>query len=158
VLTSVTILLQGTSVAAGVILSRSAVRWAAGSYAETTYYAARGSGFVLAAGMVFVLTTIHDHARIRIAAASAGAIEAFVWGLRFVIRHRTRTLSLTLLLLATGVAVWGAYQVAAARIPITSRPGLSVSLLWGEAFLFVRMLVRVWVYSATRDLQRRMTY
>jgi hypothetical protein len=151
-------LLQGASVAGGVILSRSAVRWAASNYAETTHYAALGSGIMLSGGLLFVLTTVHDHARIRIAAVGTGAIEAFGWSLRFVSRHVAKTLSLTLLLLATGVVVWFAYQVVAARIPVTSRAGLAVSILWGEGFVFVRMLVRVGAYASTRDLQRQATY
>ena len=157
-LAGLTLVLQGASVAAGLVLSRSAVRWTAGSSAAMTYYAAVASGVVVAAALVFGLTTVHDHARIRLAADGSGAIGAFIWSLRFVGRHVAATLSLALLLLVTGVIVWGAYQVFAGWIPVTSRAGLLLSLVWGEALLFVRMLVRVWGFAATRDLQRRMPY
>jgi len=157
-LAGLTLVLQGASVAAGLVLSRSAVRWTAGSSAAMTYYAAVASGVVVAAALVFGLTTVHDHARIRLAADGNGAIGAFIWSLRFVGRHVAATLSLALLLLVTGVIVWGAYQVFAGWIPVTSRAGLLLSLVWGEALLFVRMLVRVWGFAATRDLQRRMPY
>jgi hypothetical protein len=155
-LSLVMLLLQGTSAATGFVFSRAVLRWTASSSAEMMYYAAVGSGVLLAAAAVFWLTTVHDHARIRIAAAGAGTIGALVWSVRFVSRHRARTLSLAVLMLATGVTVWMAYQVVAAWIPVTSRAGLLVSLLWGEAFLLARMLVRVWGGAAARELQRRM--
>ena len=103
-------------------------------------------------GVTF-LVAVHDHARIRAVRAGDGAFAAYRWALAFVLRGGERAFPLALLLQVSSVALWAAYQVVGFSFPMTALLGLTGSLLWGAAFLWLRVWVRAWFFAAQTDLQ-----
>jgi hypothetical protein len=99
-------------------------------------------------GMV-VLVAVHDHARLRAGLAGQGALRAYGWALRFVLRGGERAVPLALLLQASALGLFAVGEAAAMA------PGLdfTAALLLGEGFLLARSGLRVWFYTAQRRLQ-----
>jgi hypothetical protein len=149
----ITMLLDAASITAAVLISRGLTRWTAESAAELTYYWCVAAGASVGAALLLVLTTVHDHARIRCARADIGAARAYMWAFGFVCRREARAAPLAMLLLATGFAVWVVYQTVGMLIVPASAFGLTLSLLWGEMLLLGRMLLRVWFFAAETALQ-----
>ena len=108
-----------------------------------------------AAGLVLIVTTAHDHARIHSAATDAGAGEALRWALHFVTRGDRRALPLAGVLAATGGLAWLVYQAAGTLLSTAWVPGLVLSLVWGQGLLLFRMFLRVWRFAAQLELQNR---
>jgi hypothetical protein len=129
-------------------------RWTAESAAEMTTYWIVAGGALVGAPLVFFFVTVHDHARIRSQAAGVGALRAFGWALAYVGRRQRRALPLAVLLLGTSVGLWAVYQSLSDHIATNSASGVTLSLLSGEALLFVRMFLRVWWFGAEMHLQQ----
>jgi hypothetical protein len=62
-------------------------------------------------------------------------------------------LPLALLLLCTSFVLWVVYQTVGMLVTTNSTHGIVLSLAWGEALLFARMLLRVWSFAAATELQ-----
>ena len=142
------------SIAASFLIGRGLVHWAAESPAEGTFYwmtAVSVAGGVL---LVFFVATLHDHARIRVAATDSGVLQACVWALAFVVVREVRALPLAALLLAGGGGLWLVYQTTGMLIPTTFGPGIALSLLCGQVLLLGRMFLRVWLLAVETELQR----
>jgi hypothetical protein len=128
-------------------------RWTVASPSEVLR-----DGIVLGAlglwlGTYVVLVAIHDHARIRAGAAAEGALRAYGWAVRFVLRGGEPTLRLAVALNLSGVAVWVVYQTIGMNIPVSEGFGMTALVVWGELFLAARMFLRVWFFAAQSDLQ-----
>ena len=145
--------LSGAAVAAGFLLGRVLTRWWAESPAELTFYFASGTGALVGGLLLVFLVTVHDHARVRSTASGSGALRAYGWALRFVGRREWRALPLALVLLGTSFVVWVVYQTVGMLVTTNATHGMVLSLLWGEALLFARMLLRVWSFAAATELQ-----
>jgi hypothetical protein len=128
-------------------------RWTAESPSELRFYAAAAVAVAAAVLIIFFLSTVHIHARVHCAATRAGAVSAYAWALRFVGRGEWRALPLSFVLVMTGGAIWVVYQTVAMLVPATSPPGVTVSLLWAQAFVLARMLMRLWSFAAANELQ-----
>ena len=137
----------------GVLAGRALVHRAAESSTEMTLYLAVAAGALVGAVLLVFLVTVHDHARVRCTASSAGALSAYAWSLRFVARREWRALPVALVLLFIGFVLWVVYQTIGMLISTTTTHGIALSLIWGEALLLARMLLRVWTYSAATELQ-----
>ena len=148
-----TAVLNAIGLGAVFVVGRALTHWTALSTSEMTLYWIGGIGAALAATLLIFSATVHDHARIHSAATGAGAARAYAWAFGFVARREKRAVPLTLLLVATGLVVWVAYQTLGMVIRTGSAPGLTVSLLWGQALLLWRMLLRVWTFAVAADLQ-----
>lgn len=103
-------------------------------------------GFIL-------LVAIHDHARIRACAHGQGAVSAFLWAARFVLRGGEHAFLLALLLNFTVLLVWGVFESVAWVTPADSALGVSAAVLWAEIFAYTRLSVRIWFFGAQSDLQ-----
>jgi hypothetical protein len=145
--------LGAASVVAGFVLGRLLMRWTAESTWELSPYLAAGAGALVGALLLLLVVTVHDHARVRSTATGAGALGAYAWALRFVTRRERRAVPLAVLLLSTGCVVWIVYQSVGMLVPTTSTPGVALSLVWGQALLLSRMLLRVWSFGAATELQ-----
>ena len=141
------------SVLMAVMLGRWLVRLTAESPSEMTFYWVVAAAATLGAVLLLFFSTVHDHARIHSAATERGAVRAFGWALGFVGRSQLRALPLAIALLVSGGVVWLVYQTVGMLIPPTSSVGVVVSLLWGEAFLVARTLLRLWNFAAATELQ-----
>jgi hypothetical protein len=145
--------LSAAGVGCAVLLGRGLTRWTAESASELTPYLAGGTGVLVGALLLVFLVTVHDHARVRSTARGAGAMTAYGWALVFVARREWRALPLALALLCIGFTVWVAYQTVGMLLPANSAHGVVLSLLWGQTLLLARMLLRVWTFAATTELQ-----
>ena len=137
----------------GYVLGRALVRWTAEGASDLTWYWIVGVTTALALVLLFVSVAIHDHARIRCAAAGPAAMRAYVWAIVFVLRREGRALLLMAALCGTGVALWMAYQSLGMLIVTDSTFGVTLSLIWGETLLASRMVLRVWCFAAETALQ-----
>ena len=150
--------LAGVMHAAGVVaiflLGRSLVHWAAESPVEGTFYWVTAASLGAGAFLMFCLATLHDHARIRVAATDSGVVQACAWAVAFVAAREVRALPLAGLLLAGGLGLWLLYQTAGMLIPTTSGLGMALSLVGGEVLLLGRMFLRLWLLAAETELQR----
>ncbi len=135
------------------LLSRLLLRWTAEATAELTPYLLVGTCILLAAICLLVSMVVHDNARVRCAVEEGTATTAYRWSWRFCSRPQSAALGIALLVLGAGLLVWVAYQTIAMLIPVTSTPGVIVSLLWGQAFLLVRAACRFWYFAAAYSLQ-----
>jgi len=113
---------------------------------------AGAAAFVWALGYVF-LVAVHDHARLHAARIGVGALPAYRWALGFVLQGGERAYALACALQLSAVALWLAYQAVGLTVPVTALLGLTGSLLWGEAMVWLRMWVRVWFFAAQNELQ-----
>jgi hypothetical protein len=100
------------------------------------------------AGMV-VVVAVHDHARLRAGLAGRGAVRAYGWALRFVLRGGVRAIPLALLLQASAVGLLAVGETAA----LASALDPTASLLLGEGVLLARSAMRVWFFTAQHRLQ-----
>lgn len=144
-----------TYVAVGVvafIAGKALTRAAANSPDELTYYWIIGGCACAALAVAAVIATVHDHARIRCLATNETGGRAALWACGYVVRQRS-ALALTLLLVATTIAVAAIYQVGADAMPANSGIGLSLSLVWAQLFMAVRSTLRVWAFAAATELQ-----
>ncbi len=141
------------SAGATFFLARWLVRLSADSPVESTFYWVSAGGAALGAGLLLFWSTVHDHARIRVAATGAGAAPAYAWAVRFAVARERRAVPLAALWLAGGGVLWAIYQTVGMLIATTSGPELAVSLIWGEMLLVARMLLRVGLFAAENDLQ-----
>lgn len=103
-------------------------------------------------GMV-VLVAVHDHARLRAGLAGGGALRAYGWALRFVLRDGAATIRLALLLQLSAAGLLAVSELSSLALPLQDLLGLTGALLLGEAFLLARTAMRVWFYTAQRRLQ-----
>jgi hypothetical protein len=138
-----------------------AIGWGAWSARN---YAAEGSTALIAdlaiaagvaawwIGYVF-LTAVHDHARIRAAATGEGALAAYGWAWSFVARGGERAFLFALLLQASALVLWGAFELVTLRGSVAALLGVAWSFVWGELFLLARMWMRLWFFAAQSELQ-----
>jgi hypothetical protein len=113
---------------------------------------AAGAVMVWIVGYVFFVA-VHDHARLRAARSGAGAVPAYRWALAFVLHGGERAYGLACALQLSALVLWLAYQAVGLTVPVTALLGLTGSLLWGEAMVWLRMWVRVWFFAAQNELQ-----
>lgn len=129
------------------------LRWTRSSPEALIWYQIGGAAaFAWVLGYVF-LVAVHDHARLRAARTGEGALPAYRWALGFVLHGGERALALAAALQLTALALWLAYQGIGVSFSMTAILGLTVTLLWGEAYLWVRVWVRVWFFAAQNELQ-----
>lgn len=129
------------------------VRWTRSEPAAYIWYEIGGAALVLwLLGWVF-LVAVHDQARLRAGRTGDGALAAYRWAFAFVLHGGERAFPLAGALQLTALTLWLAYQAVAASLPMTAILGLSGSLLLGEAFLLLRVWVRVWFFAAQNELQ-----
>lgn len=126
--------------------------WAAPRADEITRYGVLAGGGLAVALALLLITTVHDHARVRCLDTMDGAGRSFIWAWGYVLRE-PRALVLATLLLATTGAIWLPYQVTAQLMPTTATLGLTISLVWAQMFMMIRVLVRVWAFAAAAVLQ-----
>ena len=146
--------LHAASIAASFLIGRALAHWVAESSAESTFYWATTGSLALGVFLVFFVATLHDHARIRVAATDSGVLHACAWAVAFVVVREVRALPLAALLLAIGGGLWLVYQTTGLLIPTTFGPGIGLSLLCGQILLLGRMFLRVWLLAAETELQR----
>ncbi len=146
--------LHAASIAASFLIGRALVHWVAESPAESAFYWVTAGSVALGVFLVLFVATLHDHARIRVAATDSGVGHACAWAVAFVVVREARALPLAVLLLALGGALWLAYQTTGMLIPTTFGPGIGLSLLCGQLLLLARMFLRVWLLAAETELQR----
>ena len=96
---------------------------------------------------------MHDHARLHAARTGAGAFAAYRWAFAFVLHGGERAFPLACALQLTALVLWLAYQTVGLSFPMTAILDLTGSLLWGEAYLLLRVWVRVWFFAAQNELQ-----
>jgi hypothetical protein len=108
---------------------------------------------VLAASVVALgIATVHDHARVRCLETGDAAWRSGLWACAYVVRER-RAMPLSLGLVFTTVIGWVIYQAAGTLVAADSALGLTISLVWAQAFMAFRALVRVWAFASAVDLQ-----
>jgi hypothetical protein len=145
--------LQAALFAGGHVVSRQLIRWTAEGAGEMQPYAIfAGTVAVVGVAVAFV-ASVHDHARVQVAATDSGAVRAFAWAVRFVGGWEPRAFPLSLLLLVLAGVVWGVYQTLGHLVPGGSMSGVVVSLLWGQVLLWGRCMVRLAAYGAAVRLQ-----
>jgi len=110
------------------------------------------AGAVWLAGYV-CLVAIHDHARIRACASGENAVRSYWWAVRFVVRGGEHAFLLAVVLNVTAMITWAAFQAVGGTLQPDKGFGMAGILVWGELFLFVRMVLRVWFFGAQGDLQ-----
>ena len=129
------------------------MRWTRSAPAALIWYQIGAVAAVLwAIGYVF-LVAVHDHARLRAVRSGEGALSAYRWAFAFVARGGEGAFALACALQLSSLVLWAAYQAVGLSFPMTALLGLTGSLLWGEAFLWVRLWVRVWFFAAQNELQ-----
>jgi hypothetical protein len=119
---------------------------------EMTPYWAMAACIIGAAPVLLLVTTIHDHARIRCVETADGAGRCMAWAVAYVLRQ-PRAVGLTVLLVVTLGVAWMPYQAVSELIPATSALGVAASLIWAEMFMALRALLRVWAFAAVAALQ-----
>jgi len=146
-LASFVVLVGGTAVASfvGLRLARQAV--APGAYQA----GAVAGAFLLALAWVFC-AAVHDHARLRAFLTGEGALASYGWAFSLVTRGRRRAYPLALALVGVGALLAAFYQVVASQIAADWMTGVVLSILWGQAMLLARSLVRVWAFAAQAQL------
>lgn len=112
---------------------------------------AGGGAVVWALGMVGLIA-IHDHARLRAGLAGADAAAAWTWATGFVLAGGEGAVRLAFLLQAVALLLFAIYRTVSFAIPLAELLGLTGSLLLGEIFLLARTWVRVWFFTAQREL------
>ncbi len=105
-----------------------------------------------AIGFVF-LAAVHDHARLRACRARQSALAAYRWALGFVWHGGERAFLVACMLQLSALLLWVGYQAIGLTVPVTELLGLTGSLLWAEAYLLVRVWVRLWFFAAQNELQ-----
>jgi hypothetical protein len=129
------------------------VRWTRSEPAAYIWYEIGGAALAMwLLGWVF-LVAVHDHARLRAGRTGESAFAAYRWAFAFVLHGGERAFLLACALQLTGLALWLAYHAVAVGVPMSAILGLTGSLLWGEAFLLLRVWVRVWFFAAQNELQ-----
>jgi hypothetical protein len=129
------------------------LRWTRSNPSALIWYEIGGTAAALwAIGYVF-LVAVHDHARLRAGRTGHGGLTCYRWAFGFVLRGGERAFPLACALQITALVLWLAYQTVGLRFPMTAILGLTGSLLWGEAFLLVRLWARVWFFAAQNELQ-----
>ncbi len=122
-----------------------------GPSAMLPYYIGGGSAALWLFGCVY-LVAVHDHARIRACLSGQGAFASYGWAWRFVLRGGEKAFRLAVALQVTALALFIAYQWTGAVFQTTAGLGVTGSLLWGQAYMFARMLMRVWFFAAQSEL------
>jgi hypothetical protein len=135
-----------------IFAERRLTRWAADSPDEMTRYWILAGCILVGGAAVALISTIHDHARIRCLASGESGGRAGLWACAYVAGER-RTVTLTLALAFTSLMIWIVYQAGATLVTANSEVGLTVSLVLAQAFMAARALVRVWAFAAASDLQ-----
>lgn len=136
-------------------LGRGLAWWTAESASEMAFHAILVTCAALGVVLLFVAITVHDHSRIRSAAAGSGALQAYGWALRFVLIREWRAVALAATVAVTGVLAWVVYQMLGTLLVTNSGLGVALSLIWGELLLVGRMLLRVGLFAAATELQHR---
>jgi len=144
---------DAASVFVAFLVGRGLAHWTAESSSEMTFYWVVGASAIFGGTLVLFFGTVHDHARIHSAATERGALHAYGWALGFVGRRQWRALPLAMMVIAAGGGAWLVYQTVGMLIPATSGLGVVVSIVWGETFLLMRMLLRLWNFAAATELQ-----
>lgn len=143
-------------VGAMVFGGRALVQWAGGRGLAVPPLAVVLVGGVLAGVLIVVLTTVHDHARIHVAArAGIGALRAYGWAWQFVWRRRAVALPLAAVLGVVAAVVWGCGLGLRHALPTSSASGVAIALVVGQFGALARVLVRGWWFAAETALQRR---
>jgi hypothetical protein len=119
------------------------IRWTGDGLNPMSYYGIVAGGVVVGLTAILIVMTIHDHARIRCLETGDAAIRSALWACGYIVAER-RAIFLSLMLIATTIAAWLIYQTSATFMPADSPAGLTVSLVWAQAFMAFRALVRVW--------------
>ncbi len=145
--------LQATMFAVGHVASRYLIRWTTDSGGEMPYYAILTGTVAVVGVVVAFLASVHDHARIHVAATDSGAVRAYAWALRFVGGWEPRAFPLSVLLLLLAGTVWAAYQSLGLLLPSGSMTAVVLSLLWGQLLLLGRCAVRLAALAAAAQLQ-----
>ena len=129
------------------------MRWTRSSPAAMIWYQIDAVALAIwVIGLVF-LVAVHDHARIRVCRTDQGALTAYRWAFRFVGRGAERAFPLACTLQISALVLWVGYQWVGLRVLTTPALALNGSLVWGGAYLLVRLWVRVWFYAAQNELQ-----
>jgi hypothetical protein len=131
------------------------VRRTAESPSEATFYLIVGTAAGVAAIAVFLLGTIHDHARVYCAATRASAVESYRWALRFVVATERRAVPLALVIVTVAGTAWIVYQSVGMLVAANWMTGVLVSLAWGHVYIATRLLLRVWGFALAAELQER---
>jgi hypothetical protein len=129
------------------------LRFKAASPSEMTPYIIVGAAAAMWWLGAVLLGAIHDHARIRACAVQTQPFTAYWWAVRFVLRGRKNAFLVAFLLHLVGLAIWAVYQSVAANLPVAEGLGVAGSLLWGQAYLVARMVLRVWFFASESRLQ-----
>ncbi len=129
------------------------VRTTAESPSAWVWYAGGGAAASLWLLGGLWLVAVHDQARLRLGLADCGALAAWGWATRFVLRGGRGAFALARLLQATALGIWALYQSLSLALPLRELLGLTGSLLLGQAFLLARTWLRVWMLAAQRQLQ-----
>jgi len=116
------------------------------------YWIGAAAASLWVVGAVF-LVAIHDHARIQVCVGGKGPAEAYWWAVRFVTRGGERAFLLAVLLNLTALLVWVVCESVNLGIRAGAGLGMTALIVWGEVFLYARMMVRVWFFGAQADLQ-----
>jgi len=129
------------------------LRWTRADPSPFVWYEIGGGA--LAAWMIgFVfLAAVHDHARLRACRARQSAFGAYRWALGFVWHGGERAFLVACALQMSALALWLGYQAVGLTVPVTELLGLTGSLLWAEAYLLVRVWIRLWFFAAENELQ-----
>jgi hypothetical protein len=145
--------MEAAAVTGAALAADAGMRAVAESTTEMSYYYVLGSAGALGALLLVVLVAVHDHARLYVARTDCGAWLAYRWALRLVLGGDVRAPLLAFVLLLFGSCVWLVYQTVGMLLPATSAFGLTASLVWGQAFLQIRSLLRVTAFVAQCELQ-----
>jgi len=129
------------------------LRWTRADPSPFVWYEITGAALAIwVIGFVF-LTAVHDHARLRACRARQSALCAYRWAFAFVWRGGERAFLLACVLQLSALILWLGYQAVWLTVPVTELLGLTGSLLWAEAYLLLRLWVRVWFFAAENELQ-----
>ncbi|MBI3782514.1 MAG: hypothetical protein HY270_03835 [Deltaproteobacteria bacterium] len=110
---------------------------------------------LLGGSVAFLISAIHDHARLHCLATDSTAWRSVTWATRFLLRRAPRALRANLTIGAVAVSTWVIYQSVATMIPGDRMPGVVCLLIWGQAYLMTRMFLRVWLFATESTLQIR---
>lgn len=146
--------MAGNAVVIGLLYTawQASKRWTEPGCHELVEFAVTAGCVVAGTSLVLAITTVHDHARVRLAETGDGAGRCFLWAWLFVLR-RPRAILLALALMSTAAAIWLPYQGIATLVPVSSPQGLAISLTWAQCFMLARVFVRIWTFAATAALQ-----
>lgn len=135
-------------------VGRLLIERATAAASELTELAIVAAIAVVAACLLLIIATIHDHARIRCLETGDAAGRCGLWACGYIVCE-WRAVALTLLLVGTTAAGWGLYQSSGRFVAADSGLGLTLSLVWAQLFMLFRALIRVWGFAAATDLQSR---